>query len=304
MITIIGSGRVGSALGFLIATTSIDDLILINKTKNEAVGRALDITNTIPPDSSISVTGTDDFEAMRGSKIIVIAASRADIANERIEVLFENVALTKEISPYLKKYADDAKIVVVTNPLDVITYHILKETEFPRQQIFGMGSRLDSSRFRYLLSLKIGTDQSKIKAMVIGEHGPSMVPLFSTAKYNENPVSDFLDDKQVRNIKIELKEYGSRLRFLKTVSTFGAARNIYDIVKAIINDEKVMIPVSVLLEGEYGLSDVCLGVPTTIGKSGPTIQEIYMVKAEADLLLESANVVKNNIKKIQTMELA
>jgi len=299
MISIIGSGKVGSALGFLIGINGLDDLNLINRTKNKAVGKALDITNAIPSDSSISITGTDDFETMKDSKIIVIAASRIDIIKEKSDVLFENIALIREISSQIKKYGDDAKIIVVTNPLDVATYYTLKETSFSRENILGMGSSLDSSRFRYLLSLKIGTDQSKIQAMVIGEHGPTMVPLFSTAQYNGNPILEFLDKKQIGNIKIELKEYANRLRFLKTVSTFGAARNVFDIIKAIINDERVTIPASVLLDGEYGLSDLCMGVPVTIGKHGiQKIVEINMEKTETDLLFESADIIKKNIQRV------
>ncbi|MEK6877332.1 MAG: lactate dehydrogenase, partial [Thermoproteota archaeon] len=142
-----GAGRVGSAVGFLAATTSLDDIVLVNSTKNKAIGEALDITNAIPEVSPISVIGTDDFELIRDSKVVVITASRGRITTTRTDLLAANVPLAKEIAHKIKKYNDNAKIVIVTNPLDVVTYVVLKETGFPRESVIGMGSSLDSNRF-------------------------------------------------------------------------------------------------------------------------------------------------------------
>src|SRR5574337_737397 len=128
MISIIGTGRVGSAIGFLTAATSLDDVVLVNRNKNKAMGEALDIANTIPKNSSISITGTDDFEQISGSKVIVITTGAGKIVTDRSDLIPYTVPIIREISKKITKYACDAKIVVVTNPVDVITYCILQET--------------------------------------------------------------------------------------------------------------------------------------------------------------------------------
>jgi len=294
MISIIGAGRVGSALGFLIAATSLDDLVLVNRSKNKAIGEALDITNTIPQGSSISVIGTDDFESIKGSKVIAITASKGEIKADRTDLLAHNITLIKEISANLKKYADGAKIVIVTNPVDVVTYCALKETGFERESVIGMGSSLDSARFRYLLAKMIGENQSLVKGMVLGEHGASMVPIFSTAKFDGKAIR--LDNRQIAEITTEVRNYWKYLREFKGASVFGAAKNTFDIIKAIIDNEKLHVPASVLLNGEYGLKDVCLGVPLTIDKGGiDKIEEIKLEKSELESLNRSAKTITNNI---------
>ncbi|MEX0764360.1 MAG: lactate dehydrogenase [Nitrosopumilaceae archaeon] len=294
MISIIGAGRVGSALGFLIAATSLDDLVLVNRSKNKAVGEALDITNTIPQGSSISVIGTDDFESIKGSKVIAITASRGEIKADRTDLLIHNIPLIKEISASLKKYADDSKIVIVTNPIDVVTYYALKETGFRRENIIGMGSSLDSARFRYLLAKMLGENQSLVEGIVLGEHGVSMVPIFSTAKFDGKEIR--LDNRQIAEITTEVRNYWKYLREFKEASVFGAAKNTFDIMKAIIDNEKLHVPASVLLNGEYGLKDVCLGVPLTIGKGGvDKIEEIKLEKSELESLNKSAKTITSNI---------
>jgi malate dehydrogenase len=208
--------------------------------------------------------------------------------------------LAKEIAHKIKKYNDNAKIVIVTNPLDVITYTVLKETGRPRESVIGMGSSLDSSRFRYLLAKSLGVNISKIEGMVMGEHGDSMVPIFSTAKYDEKLVLSVLDQSKITRITEELRNYWKLLKTFKDASVFGAAKNTFDIVKAIIQDEKLQISASVLLEGEYGIYDVCLGVPMTINKSGVTkINEIDLGRSELKSLDDSAKVIRNNVAKIE-----
>ena len=273
--------------------------MLVNSTKNKAIGEALDITNTIPQGSTFSVTGTDDFELTKGSKVVVIAASKGKITATRTDLLIENAPLVKEIADKIRKYNDNAKIVIVTNPLDVITYAVVK-TGFPRESVIGMGSSLDTSRFRYLLAKSLDTNTSKIEGMVMGEHGDSMVPIFSTAKYDGKPILSILDENETTRITEELKNYWKLLKTFKEASVFGAAKNAFDIVKSIVYDEKLQIPASVLLKGEYGLSDVCLGVPVTIDKNGVTkINELDLEWSELKLLNESAEVIKSNIIKIR-----
>ncbi|MBI3622513.1 lactate dehydrogenase [Candidatus Pacearchaeota archaeon] len=296
MLSIIGIGRVGSAIGFLIASTSLDDIVLVNRTKNKALGETLDIVNTIR-DSSITVTGTDDFAHIAGSDVIIITASAGQIITSREDLLPYNIPIAKEISKKIKKYANNSKVVVVTNPVDVITYCILKESGLPRENVIGVGSSLDSSRFRYLLSKLLRTNQSKIDGMVLGEHGNSMVPIFSTARFNGKLIN--LEKNQIDQITSELRNYWKPMTEFKGASVFGAAKHSYDIAKAIINNEKLKVSSSVLVNGEFGVSDVCMGVPVIIDKNGTSkIEEINLDKSELESLNISAEIIKNNIKKI------
>ena len=269
---------------------------MVNRTKNKAVGEALDIVNTIR-DSSITITGTDDFAHIAGSEVIIITASAGQIISGREDLLPYNIPIAKEISKRIKKYADDSKVIVVTNPVDVITYCVLKESGMPKENIIGIGSSLDSSRFRYLLSKLLHTNQSKIDGIVLGEHGNSMVPVFSMAKINGKSIN--LEKNQVDQTTSELRNYWKPMKEFKGASVFGAAKHSYDIAKAIINNEKLKISSSVLIDGEFGISDVCMGVPVIIDKNGVSkTEEINLDKSELESLRISSEIIKQNIKKI------
>lgn len=296
MLSIIGTGRVGTAIGFLAASTSLDDIVLVNRSKNKAIGEALDIVNTIPQDSSISVTGTDDFKQISGSKVIAITVGAGKIVTDRSDLMPHTIPMINEISKKIKKYATDAKVVVITNPVDVITYYILQETGLSPENVIGMGSSLDSDRLRYLLSKVLHTNQSKIESLVLGEHGNSMVPIFSRVKSNGMSVN--LDENQIAQITNDVRNYWKPLTDLKGASVFGAAKHSYDIIKAIIKNEKLQVPASVMVHGEYGISGTCIGVPVSIDSTGASVEEISLDVNELKLLERSSNVIKNNIKKI------
>jgi malate dehydrogenase len=303
LISIIGSGRVGSAIAFLAASTSLDDIHLVNRHKDKALGQALDISSAIPADSKISVVGTD-YSDIRNSKVVVISASTGTYMTSRTEMMSEQIKMIRDIAKKIKMYAPDSKILMITNPLDVLTYVFLKETNMPREKVIGVASSLDSARFRYLLARELITTQSEIKnALVLGEHGDSMVPIFSIAKWQDTPVLELLDDKKVEKITRNLRYYWKDIRKLKGPSIFGIAKNTVDVIKAIIKNEEIYTPASVLLNGEYGLSDVCMGVPVRINKDGlKNIEEIKLEKSEHNSLYQSAEIVRNYIYKKQTTQ--
>ena len=229
--------------------------------------------------------------------MIVITASAGKIITDRTDLLPYNIPIAKEISKKIKKYANDAKVIVVTNPVDVITYCILKESGLPRENVIGVGSSLDSDRFRYLLSKLLRTNQSKIDGIVLGEHGNSMVPIFSAAKFNGKTIH--LEKNQINQTTSDLRNYWKPMKKFKGASVFGAAKHSYDITKAIINNEKLKVSSSVLVNGEYGWTDVCMGVPVIIDKKGVSkIEEINIDKSELKSLCASAEIIKKNIKKI------
>lgn len=298
MISIIGSGKVGSAIAFLIATNSLDDITLVNRTKDKAIGEELDISNSIPHDSKISIKGTDDFSKINDSEIIVITASYGTYSTSRNELIQDQISMIKRITEKIKPYAKNSKILMVSNPLDVLTYAFLKTGKFSKNQVIGIASSLDSARFRYLLSRELETNMSEIKdAIVLGEHGDSMVPIFSQAKKNQTPVLDLLDSKQISSITNDLRTYWQTLREYKSRSVFGISKHVFDVINSMISNGTIDVPTSVLLEGEYGISDVCLGVPTIITKDG--LKEIYDIKmsnSELYDLKKSGQQIKNSIE--------
>jgi len=312
LISIIGSGRVGSAIAFLAASTSLDDIHLVNRHKDKALGQALDISNSIPKDSAISVIGTD-YSEIRNSEVVVITASSGTYTTSRTQMMSEQIKMIRDIAKKIKMirdiakkikmYAPDSKILMISNPVDVLTYVFQKEINLPREKVIGLASSLDSARFRYLLAKEFDTTQSKIKnALVLGEHGDSMVPIFSNAKFNEKPVLELLDSYEVHKITNDLKDYWKTLRNLKGPSIFGVAKNTIDVINAIIKNQELSIPASVLLDGEYGLSDVCMGVPVRINKEGLiNIEEIDLEKSEQCLLFNSADTIRRQIYPKQTL---
>jgi malate dehydrogenase len=300
MISIIGAGKVGSAIGFLCGSFSLDDIVLINRDEKKAVGEALDITNAIPISSSISVTGTSDYSRIKDSNVIVIAASSGVHLQSRSEIMYDQAKMIQKIASNIAKYAPDSKILMITNPVDVLTYVIQKKASFSSKNVIGVASSLDSSRFRYLLAQEFETSQSKIQdAIVMGEHDDTMIPIFSRAKYDGTFVTDLLDDAQISKITLAVRDYWKNLRDYKGHSVFGIAKNTFDIIKSIVKDETFDVPASVLLDGQYGLCDVCIGVPVTINKNGVSkIHQIEITQNEKESLSKSIGTVKNNIEKV------
>jgi len=282
----------------LCAANGLDDILLVNRTKSKAIGEALDISNAIPGNCDISIHGTDDFSKITGSKIIVITASTGVYLKNRTEMIDAQIKMIKSIALKIKNHCPNAIILIVSNPLDVLTYFFQKETLFSRNKVIGIASSLDSSRFRYLLSEKLGVKQSQISnAIVLGEHGDSMIPLFSHTKINGKNLLEIIDSNQQSIITKEIRDYWKSLRNFKSRSQFGIAKNTFDVINAILNDKKLEIPASVLLEGEFGEYDVSMGVPVIIDKNGISqIQEIDLSKSESDSLKASAQIIRNYIK--------
>lgn len=300
MISIIGSGKVGTAIAFLCISTSLDDVLLVNRTKDKAIGEALDISNAVPENSNVSIHGTDDFSKIIDSDIIVITASTGTYLKSRTEMMGAQVKMIKNIAKEIKKYCPSAIILVVSNPLDVLTYVFQKETKISRNKVIGIASSLDSSRFRYLLSEKFNLNQSQINnVIVLGEHGDSMVPIFSRVKINKMNLLEMIDETEQNLITTEIRNYWKSLRKFKSRSQFGIAKNTFDVISSIIKNNELIVPASIVLNGEYGEKDVSMGIPVKINKDG--IKEIIEVKlnqSEYNLLKISAQTIRDCINSL------
>ena len=300
MISIIGSGRVGASIAFLCISNSLDDVLLVNRTKSKAIGEALDISNAIPENSNVSIHGTDDFSKISGSDIVVITASTGIYLKNRTEMMDTQVKMIKEIANQIKKYCPLAIMLIVSNPLDVLTFVFQKETQLSRNKVIGIASSLDSSRFRYLLSEKFKIKQSQItNALVMGEHGDSMVPVFSRVKINEKNALEIINEVEKKVISTEIQNYWKSLRLFKSRSQFGIAKNTFDVLRSIIKNDELVISASIVLNGEYGEKDVSMGIPVKINKNGvKEIIEIKLNESESKLLKISAQTIRDYIKSL------
>jgi len=300
LISIIGSGRVGASIGFLCVANALDDVLLVNRTKDKALGESLDIANAIPFTSKYSIKGTDDYSELSGSNIIVIAASRDNYTKDRTENLKSQVDMIKEIAKKIKRYSPSSIILVISNPADVLTYFFQKESGFSRFKIMGIASSLDSSRFRYLISEKLSVPQSSISsALVIGEHGDTMVPIFSNVSVNGVDLNSLIDVAMRESMINDVRGYWMQIRNYKSRSQFGIAKNTYDVIHAIINRKEIDVPASIVLEGEYGENNVSLGVPVTINQYGVSeIQKIDLNEYEKHMLKESSKKVRADINSV------
>ena len=300
MISIIGSGRVGASIAFLCVANELDDVLLLNRTKDKALGESMDIANAIPSTSKFSIRGTDDYSDLSGSDIIVIAASRDSYTKDRTENIKSQVDMIKEIAKKVQQYCPSAIILVVSNPPDVLTYFFQKESGFSRFKVIGIASSLDSSRFRYFVSELFSVPQSSISnALVLGEHGDSMVPIFSNVSVNGTDLNSLINDTARESIINNVRSYWKQLRNYKSRSQFGIAKNTYDVIRAIINTKELFIPASIVLEGEYGEHDVSMGIPVKINKNGVfEIPKINLDESEKSMLKESSTKIRNDINSV------
>jgi len=278
----------------------LDDVLLVNRNENKAIGESLDISNAIPSDSEFSIRGTSDYSKIIGSKIVIITASTGVYLKNRYENMVSQVNTIRDIAKKIKQYCPNAIVLLISNPLDVLTYVFQKETSFSRFKVIGIASSLDSSRFRYLISEKFSISQSLISnALVLGEHGDSMVPIFSGVYVDGNRLSSMLDVDGKITMTNEIRNYWKKLRIYKSRSQFGIAKQTYDVIESILNSKEILIPASVVLEGEYGENNVAMGIPVKINKNGVSeIQTLDLDESESQLLRESSQKIKNQLKSI------
>ena len=298
-VTIIGAGNVGATCADVISYRGIaSEVVLLDIKEGFAEGKALDImqcaTNT---GFNTKVTGvTNDYSRTAGSDVVVITSGiPRKPGMTREELIGINAGIVKTVAENVLKHSPDTIIVVVSNPMDTMTYLALKSTGLPKNRIIGMGGALDSSRFRTYLSLALDKPANDISAMVIGGHGDTtMIPLTRLASYNGIPVSQFLSEEQLTKVAADTMVGGATLTgLLGTSAWYAPGASVAFLVDSILNDQKKMIACSVFVEGEYGQNDICIGVPCIIGKNG--VEEILSIElndAEKALFAKSADAVR------------
>jgi malate dehydrogenase len=296
----VGSGRVGASIAFLCMSNALDDVLLVNRNEDKAIGVSLDISNAIPATSKFSIRGTSDYSKLSGSDIVVISASMGEYLKDRTENMISQITMIKEVAEKIKQYCPSAIILLISNPLDVLTYFFQKETDFSRFKVIGIASSLDTSRFRYLISKKFSVPQSFITgALVLGEHGDSMVPVFSRVYVDGTPLLSLLDEDEKSSIIDDVRTYWKDLRSYKSRSQFGIAKNSINFINAIHNAKDIFVPASVLLQGENDENDVAMGVPVIINQYGVSkIEDLKLDEFEFSLLKKSSQKLHDQINSI------
>lgn len=297
-VTIVGAGNVGASCAEYIAQKQIaSKVVLLDIKEGFAEGKALDLFQTATTlGFNTSIEGvTNDYAATAGSDVVVITSGvPRKPGMTREELIGINAGIVQKVSESILQHSPEAFIVVVSNPMDTMTYLALKATGLPKNRIIGMGGALDSSRFKTYLSLALDKPVNDIQGMVIGGHGDTtMIPLTRLASYNGAPVSQYLDAASLEKVAADTMVGGATLtKLLGTSAWYAPGASVAFLVDSILNDYKRMIPCSVLLEGEYGLKDLCIGVPCIIGANGvESIVDVDLNAEEQALLNASAQKV-------------
>jgi malate dehydrogenase len=233
-------------------------------------GEAMDINHQLSERGiDCYVQGSNDYHDMQGSDIVVLVAGIGRKPGmTRMDLLKTNSGIVGEVAQQIREYADECKLIVVTNPLDPMTFVALKQTGFRRNMVMGMGGMLDLSRFKNFISEALEISRGSVHAMVIGEHGENMLPLIRFSSIAGIPLQEFLSDGQTSEILEKTRNVAAQVISTKGATTHAPGNAIATIAEAIIRDKKSVIPVSTFLDGEYGAHNLCIGVPAVIGSNG------------------------------------
>jgi malate dehydrogenase len=303
MITIIGSGKVGGDAALFSALKRLDDqILLLDVAEGLPQGEAMDINHMLSEQGiDVEVKGSNDFADMKGSNVVVVVAgSGRKPGMTRMDLLKINASVVKSVVENIKKYADDSIIIPVTNPLDPMAYVTYKVSGFDKSRIFGMGGMLDLSRFRQFIHEATGHSRDSIRALVIGEHGENMLPLPRFSTVSGIPLSSFLPKEKLDELVVNTKQVAAKVIELKGATVHAPGNAISAIVESVVRDRKQVMPVATYLDGEYGHSDVTIGVPAIIGKKGvEKIIELDLNDEEKQVFDKGVESVKGAISGIE-----
>ncbi|MDG1685514.1 MAG: malate dehydrogenase [Flavobacteriaceae bacterium] len=298
-VTIVGAGNVGATCADAIAYQGMaSEVVLLDIKEGFAEGKALDMMQTATTlGFNTKITGTtSDYAKTANSDVVVITSGvPRKPGMTREELIGINAGIVKSVADQVLTHSPDTVIVVVSNPMDTMTYLTLKATGLPKNKVIGMGGALDSSRFRTYLSLALEKPANDIHGMVIGGHGDTtMIPLTRLATYNGIPISTILSTEKLEEVAAATMVGGATLtKLLGTSAWYAPGASVAYLVNSILHDQKRIIPCSVMLDGEYGQSDICIGVPTIIGRDGwEKIIDLNLNDKESASFDKSASAVR------------
>ncbi len=269
-ITIVGSGRVGASVALNCGLRELDDILLLDVIEGLPQGEAMDINHQLSERGiDCKVKGSNSYEDMNNSEFVVLVAGLGRKPGmTRMDLLNKNANIVKDVATKIATHANNAILVVVTNPLDPMTYLALKTTKFDKNKVIGMGGMLDLSRFKSFIHDTTGFSRASIQAMVISEHGENMLPLLRFSSIGGIPLNEFLSKGQSEEIFEKTKKVAAEVIALKGATVYAPGNAVATMIDSIKKNKKEVIPVSAYLEGEYGISDLCIGVPVVLGSNG------------------------------------
>lgn len=299
-VAIIGCGFVGSASAFALMQSGLfSEMVLVDVNHDKAEGEALDISHGLPLARPMKIYGGSYDDIVDAAIIIITAGANQKPGETRLDLVRKNTEIFKSIIPEMAERDCQGILLVVSNPVDVLTYVALKIGGFPKDRVIGSGTVLDTSRLKYLLGEHLGVDSRSVHAFIIGEHGDSEIAAFSSANVSGIPVHEFCElrgfyhhEKAMMDIATKVKNCAYEIIEKKQATYYGIAMAVKRICEVILRDEKSILPVSVMMEGAYGIRDVVLSMPAVVGKDGVETQvPIALDEGELGRLQESAEVL-------------
>jgi len=296
-VSIIGGGRVGMSAAFvMLLKNTASELVLFDRDLERMRGEQLEFQHSLTFLGTAKITAAKSYQDLKDSDVIVFTAGRAQLPGEsRLNLVKSNLEVIKTILPQVIKYSPDSVIIMVTNPVDILTYQASKFLKLPKGRIFGSGTSLDSARFRFHLSEFLGINPKSIHAYVLGEHGDSSFPTISHADIGGQPLATMknFSSKKIQEAFLKTKSAASTIIAAKGSTYYAIGVVINQLVDAVLRDTKRVYPVSVPLTGQYGYHDVSISVPCVIGKNGiEKILEVPLSDEEKKLMDRSVKILK------------
>jgi len=308
-VAVIGGGQVGATAAQRILEKGISDVVLFDVVEGMPQGKALDLMEAAPIEGhDRRIIGTNKYEDIAGAEIVVVTAGLPRKPGmTREDLLALNAKIITDVCGNIKKFAPDSKIIIVTNPLDVMTHLAAKVTGFPKNRVFGMAGVLDTARMQFFIAERLGVVPREAQAIVLGGHGDLMVPVSSQTRVNWQPLQNEIPADELAKIEQRTRDGGAEIvALLKTGSAFYApASSVCEMVRVILKNEKKVLPVCAYLGGEYGLKGMYFGVPAELGKNGvERIVEIPLTAQEKSALTLSAEKVRKGIEEVDRIPAA
>jgi malate dehydrogenase len=300
-IAVIGAGNVGASCAMYLAERNIADVVMVDIVEGVPQGKGLDLTQAAPVRGyDGTVEGTNDYAAIGGSEMVIVTAGLPRKPGmTREDLLKSNAAIISDVAKNVRKHAPDAYVLVVSNPLDIMTYHMQKETGFAHHKVFGQAGVLDSIRFRAFLAMELDVSPNDIQTLVLGGHGDSMVPLLRYTCVNGIPISQLIKPERLGEIAARTRDGGGEIvKLLKTGSAYYApAAASVSMAESVLLGRRRVIPMSAYLTGQYGMDDLYIGVPCILGPGGvEQILELDLNKDELGELQKSGGIYKESLK--------
>jgi len=302
-IAVIGAGNVGATCALVLAQMKIADIVLLDIFEGFAKGKALDISqNANVLNYNGTITGTADYTDIAGSDVIVVTSGfPRKPGMSREDLIGKNAEIVAQVGAGIRDHAPDAVIIMVTNPLDLMTYHMQKVTGFPHKRVIGQAGILDSARMAHFIALELNCAEEDVSPMVLGGHGDTMVPLPRYTTVSGIPITQLISEERIDEISARTASGGGEIvELLEHGSAFYAPGSAAAIMaESVLNDRRRVIPASCFLSGEYGLDDVYIGVPCILGANG--VEKIFKLDLSEDELASlqgSANFYKQQLKEI------